>query len=266
MSDYLKIGEIPPSTQDRTFKQWVLMALAGLGIVAAFAVLLFAMYGCGGALCKACAKNPQLDGCAQAYQTGICKAEPTPEPTEPPPTTTTTTTVPPEPDPTPTVPATPVCTLGTPSYRVAYKPSWGITAYGRGYHFSPKAWFGADYCRKIGYTDGRTECAVAPDGHPQRRACEFQFAESTECPIVTMGRCLGTGNQCPVTFDAWIYDATQGKEIPHQINHTAGCSYEGMLPQNGEKIRAQWVQPAGKGTLKVCFDNGWCTESQPFDK
>lgn len=30
----------------------------------------------------------------------------------------------------------------------------------------------ADYCREIGYTDGRLYCTVRPDGHPERDACE----------------------------------------------------------------------------------------------
>jgi hypothetical protein len=32
----------------------------------------------------------------------------------------------------------------------------------------------ATYCRQIGYTDGRSFCAVRPPGHPEREACEAQ--------------------------------------------------------------------------------------------
>ena len=31
---------------------------------------------------------------------------------------------------------------------------------------------GVDYCREIGFTDGRLFCPVRPDGHPERDACE----------------------------------------------------------------------------------------------
>ncbi len=31
---------------------------------------------------------------------------------------------------------------------------------------------GADYCREIGFTDGRSRCPVRPEGHPEREACE----------------------------------------------------------------------------------------------
>lgn len=30
-----------------------------------------------------------------------------------------------------------------------------------------------EYCKKIGFTDGRTFCAVRPEGNPQRAACEL---------------------------------------------------------------------------------------------
>ena len=30
----------------------------------------------------------------------------------------------------------------------------------------------AEYCRLIGYTDGRVHCPVRPEGHPERLACE----------------------------------------------------------------------------------------------
>ena len=30
----------------------------------------------------------------------------------------------------------------------------------------------AEFCRRIGYTDGRSYCPVRPEGHPERQACE----------------------------------------------------------------------------------------------
>jgi hypothetical protein len=30
----------------------------------------------------------------------------------------------------------------------------------------------AEYCQRIGFTDGRSFCPVRPEGHPERQACE----------------------------------------------------------------------------------------------
>jgi len=49
---------------------------------------------------------------------------------------------------------------------------------------------GADYCREIGFTDGRSRCPVRPEGHPEREACE----------AVAIGRAQDTGRAGP-TWD-----------------------------------------------------------------
>jgi hypothetical protein len=41
---------------------------------------------------------------------------------------------------------------------------------------------GYEYCKEIGFTDGRNRCPVRPEGHPERKACEeyaVGYAEDT---------------------------------------------------------------------------------------
>lgn len=41
---------------------------------------------------------------------------------------------------------------------------------------------GYEYCKEIGFTDGRNRCPVRPEGHPEREACEeyaVGYAEDT---------------------------------------------------------------------------------------
>jgi hypothetical protein len=49
----------------------------------------------------------------------------------------------------------------------------------------------ADYCRRIGFTDGRSRCPVRQEGHPERVACELYavgYAEDTGRPGPTWTR------------------------------------------------------------------------------
>ncbi len=46
------------------------------------------------------------------------------------------------------------------------------------------------YCKKIGYTDGRSNCPVRPEGHPQRAACE----------LYVVGRAKDTGMPGPTWY------------------------------------------------------------------
>jgi hypothetical protein len=49
---------------------------------------------------------------------------------------------------------------------------------------------GRDYCAQVGYTDGRADCAVRPEGHPERSACE-EYA---------LGHADDTGRQGPTWY------------------------------------------------------------------
>jgi hypothetical protein len=74
---------------------------------------------------------------------------------------------------------------------------------------------GADYCREIGYTDGRIRCPVRPDGHPEREACEAYvvgMAEDTgrTGPTWTRNGEYCDGHWCENTphnqYMLWAYD------------------------------------------------------------
>jgi hypothetical protein len=60
---------------------------------------------------------------------------------------------------------------------------------------------GAEYCEKVGFTDGRNRCPVRPEGHPEREACEAYavgFAEDTgrPGPTWTVNGNYCNGNNC----------------------------------------------------------------------
>jgi hypothetical protein len=72
----------------------------------------------------------------------------------------------------------------------------------------------ADYCAKIGFTDGRTFCPVRPEGAPDRSACEalvVGLAEDTGRPGPTWTRngSYCTGEACENNPDnqylLWAY-------------------------------------------------------------
>ena len=76
-----------------------------------------------------------------------------------------------------------------------------------------------NYCRSIGYTDGRGECAVRVDGAPDRRACEdwiVGIAKDTGLPGPTWTRvsdgsfCTDKASGCVHSPDSkyqlWVYD------------------------------------------------------------
>jgi hypothetical protein len=58
----------------------------------------------------------------------------------------------------------------------------------------------AAYCAAVGFTDGRIECAVRPEGAPDRAACEtllVGYASDTKRPGPTWTR---NGNLCSGAF------------------------------------------------------------------
>lgn len=194
-----------------------------------------------------------------------CTVEPTPSPTPTPTPTPEPTPAPtptPEPTPTPTPPPGPSptpppasCSLSTPRFDQVAGVRFRIYPDGLGFGVTPLARFGADYCRAAGWTDGRSECAAAPDGHPDRVACERQFL-ALECPRFLHHECLGAGEQCPVTFDPYVAVDPDGPEgplppadQPFPANVAAGCPRD---PQDSTDVRAYKVTASGKGRFKVC--------------
>lgn len=178
--------------------------------------------------------------------------EPTPTPTATPaPTPGPTPTPVPTPAPTPTPVPSPtptVCSLETPRFDRVNGVRFRVYADGLGFGVTPLARFGAEYCAKAGWTDGRSECAAAPDGHPDRVACERQFI-AIECPRFLHHECLGTPGQCPVTFDPYFFNHETGLDEPFPANVAANCPRD---PQDSTDVRAYKVTAHGKGRFKVC--------------
>ncbi len=64
---------------------------------------------------------------------------------------------------------------------------------------------GAEYCREIGFTDGRSRCPVRPEGHPEREACE----------AYAVGRARDTGRTGPTwERDGELCDGVACKNHP----------------------------------------------------
>jgi len=89
-----------------------------------------------------------------------------------------------------------------------------------------------EYCRLIGYTDGRSFCPVRPEGHPERVACE----------AARVGRASDTGRIGPTwTVDGRPCDG--GGDASACQNH----------PQN-QFLAYAW----GRATFRACVANGAC--------
>jgi hypothetical protein len=91
-----------------------------------------------------------------------------------------------------------------------------------------------EYCRSIGYTDGRSFCAVRPEGHPERAACE----------AARVGRASDTGRTGPT----WSVDGRR-------------CDGEGDRASCANHSDNQFLAYAwGKGTFRACVASGACGE------
>jgi hypothetical protein len=89
----------------------------------------------------------------------------------------------------------------------------------------------AEYCAKIGFTDGRSICPVRPEGNPEREACE----------LLVTGRASDTGRPGPTWFrDGTLCSAQSGCE-----NH----------PENQYQVFAY-----KNGVYEACGKNGVCGE------
>jgi hypothetical protein len=107
--------------------------------------------------------------------------------------------------------------------------------------------------------------AVAPEGHPQRPACEAQFLEQP-CPTFAMDRCTGTGEQCPITWDTYI--VIDGVNQLHPANVRAGCREATYIKDpNGRLLSGEWWKATahGKGYLKACNVDGTVCGTSTFE-
>lgn len=93
----------------------------------------------------------------------------------------------------------------------------------------------AAYCKRIGYTDGRTFCPVRAEGHPERVACE----------TLRVGRASDTGRPGPT----WT---ANGKRCNGPDGGTACMNH----PDNQYLVFAY-----GSGTFRACTASGVCGEA-----
>ena len=89
-----------------------------------------------------------------------------------------------------------------------------------------------DYCRSIGFTDGRTICAVRPEGDPQR----------TECEAWAVGIARDTGQLGPT----WTRDGEFCAGLESECEHE---------PANLFQLRVYTG-----GLIKACSDHMACGE------
>lgn len=90
----------------------------------------------------------------------------------------------------------------------------------------------AEYCKKIGFTDGRAVCPVRPEGNPQRPACE----------LYAVGRAKDTNRPGPT----WYYKGGFCR------GRSSGCE------NNGEN--QYLLNTFASGVFKACIANGACGE------
>jgi len=162
------------------------------------------------------------------------KPSPTPTPGQPGPTPTPTPT--PEPTPTPPPNGNGGCgpplpgPIGRVDAKVHIRGPNMITL-----DSTPLVGPDADYCAKVGFTDGRRFCPVRPEGNPQRFACEELIA----------GKARDTGRSGPT----WTHNGTLCNGTDCQ-NH----------PDNQYLL---WVFKAGQpGLYQACFQDIYCGEVQ----
>jgi hypothetical protein len=92
----------------------------------------------------------------------------------------------------------------------------------------------AEYCRRVGFTDGRSFCAVRPEGDPERQACE----------AAGVGRADDTGRYGPTwSADGKRCDGPDGGAscLNHPDNQYLAFAY-------------------GAGTFRACAASGVCGE------
>jgi hypothetical protein len=90
----------------------------------------------------------------------------------------------------------------------------------------------AQYCKTIGFTDGRLFCAVRPEGNPQRSACE----------LYAVGRAKDTRRAGPT----WSLDGQ------FCVGSASGCENH---PDNQYLLLAY-----RSGSYRACAENDVCGE------
>lgn len=86
----------------------------------------------------------------------------------------------------------------------------------------------AEYCRTIGFTDGRSRCPVRPEGHPEREACELYsvgYAKDTNRPGPTWTR---NGQYCSGGADCENHPDNQYLLLARQSGYYEACTKDGI--------------------------------------
>jgi hypothetical protein len=89
------------------------------------------------------------------------------------------------------------------------------------------------YCAEVGFTDDRLICAVRPESHPERRACEAWA--------------VGTAEDTGLPGPTWTRDGEYCTTLA-----ASGCEH---VEGNPFALKAD-----APGTYKVCAENGACGE------
>ena len=133
----------------------------------------------------------------------------------------------------------------------------GATPFGR---FGKDYYCSAEMNWPEACAEGKIQGPVAPDGHPQRVACEQVFLGACG-PTFSMATCTGTGAQCPLTFDPFF--VVDGVNQNHPRNVEAGCGGKftddpSWVKQGGHIVEGNfWLASAhGKGYVKACDSTG----------
>jgi hypothetical protein len=119
-----------------------------------------------------------------------------------------------------------------------------LGAFGREYYCQDGLW--PEACQA-----GRSFGPVAPDGHPDRVACEKQFLE-LDCPYFSYR------SQEHMSFDPWI--ALNGVNQNHPRNVAQGCGTQFqdhpsvIKDSNGRPQAGQWSWATAHGNGQVCAE------------
>jgi len=157
---------------------------------------------------------------------------------------------------------------------------------------TPKATFGAAYyCTpQMNWAEacaaGRTRGPVAPNGHPQRLACEQHFLQ--ECgPIFQEAECTAPPEHCPIGFDPFVCIASDGEMYEreeaialgiectnqnHPSNVAAGCGtkftdHPSWVKLGGGVIKGAWwwATAHGKGYIEASDKSGTVRTRSTFE-
>jgi hypothetical protein len=128
--------------------------------------------------------------------------------------------------------------------------------YGQGLDHTTLVKGSVKYCADRGWTDGRSVCAVAPDGHPFRSICEIELAGG--CPIWQY-RAGGLTAQCRDDQGALMscdhFGSVEKRDDPKTADVFEGTPPECALQRGPFGYEAGFFVIAhGRGEVRSCVD------------